>query len=87
MFNVLSIAFGINVQISKGRARRPLINDIGNTKQGRGGGSDHENTACELPFKSSLERPANNVTATLLNAYHTAAITRNEIILHTKKIK
>jgi hypothetical protein len=73
--------------IYKRRARRPLISDIGNAGQRLGGGSDHENTPCELPFKSSLQRPANDETAALLNAYHATKRTSNEIILHTKKLK
>jgi hypothetical protein len=76
--------FNFNVRLSEGRARRPLIDSIRNRERQRTG-TGQEDTACELLFKSSLQRPANAITAALLNAYQATTRTSNEIILHTKK--
>jgi hypothetical protein len=70
--------------LSRGRARRPLIDSISNRERQRAG-TGQEDTARELLFKSGLQRPGDTIAAALLNAYHTATRTGNEIILHTKK--
>lgn len=49
----------------------------------RTGGNEQDVTGIGL-FKNRALRPADNEDAALLNAYHTAGGTRNEVILHTK---
>ncbi|AXY72698.1 hypothetical protein D3H65_01340 [Paraflavitalea soli] len=64
-----------------------FICDNGGSRQCLGSGGNEEDVTGKGLFKSCAPGPADNEDAALLNPYHNAGSTGNEIILHANTFK